>query len=43
MYFTFDRHERSATPANKNSTVIEDWRPRERLSKSSYAVVVTNS
>ena len=32
MYFTFDRHENSASPANTAAAVIEDWRPRERLS-----------
>lgn len=32
MYFTFDRHESCATPTNTASDVIEDWRPRERLS-----------
>src|SRR5277367_2399285 len=43
MYFTFDRHERSATPANKNSTIIEDWRPRERLSMThSFMVPLTD-
>ena len=32
MYFTYDRHESAATPTNTSSSVIEDWRPRERLS-----------
>jgi hypothetical protein len=32
MYFTYDRHESAATPTNTDVNVIEDWRPRERLS-----------
>ena len=41
MYFTFDRHENAATPTNANSNVIEEWRPRERLSSDPLGWLLT--
>jgi hypothetical protein len=32
MYFTFDRHENAATPTHSSRSLVDDWRPRERLS-----------